>query len=317
MGKRRIKNHRMPREKRVFKAKDPSMTIELKNPEVEELMKIYAGEKTQENLERLLQKIRTARLLVPANLNDKKQPVPCVLKGIGEDMFLAAYTQKEQIPEEPKTDAVINMPYLALNQMAVRPEAKVTGIVLNPFTDKLVFRKQLLERISQVETYRRNVSEQIQLTPEQYVLYERKRFEFQYLPGRFFEQGKSVVEELCAEREEYVDKLFEEAYQHKRMYPYLTEDFSVMVMNISEELLIIRVDLPEKDMGVPSCWRVYFSWNPVQEKGRYFTIEKTKENGVSLLGEITGDGAHTDHGQAPVEGAELQKVIDLIRGEES
>lgn len=41
------------------------------------------------------------------------------------------------------------------------------------------------------------------------------------------------------------------------MYPYLPEDFSVMVMDLSDSLLIVRVDLPVRDMGVPSCFRVY------------------------------------------------------------
>ena len=49
-----------------------------------------------------------------------------------------------------------------------------------------------------------------------------------------------------------MDQFFEECYQQKRMYPYLPEDFSVMVMDLSDSLLIVRVDLPVRDMGVPS-----------------------------------------------------------------
>ena len=151
----------------------------------------------------------------------------------------------------------------------------------------------------------------MKLTPEQYLLFERKQFEFGFLPKRFFEQGKQMMDDLCEKKEEYVDQFFEECYQQKRMYPYLPEEFSVMVMNISQELLIVRVDLPPRDMGVPSCFRVYFAWNDVEQSGRYFTIERTQDPGRHLLGEFQKDWKHVDYGQAPAEGAELQKIIDI------
>lgn len=310
-------NYAMKGRKGAKPPTDPKLTINVKNPQVEELIKTYAAEKTPENLNKLIEQLRQARMLVPANLNDKKQPVPCLIKSPTEEMFLPIYTSREQIPKEPKSAAVLNMPYLAVNQIAARPESNAAGIVINPFSDNLVFKLPLVQKIDEVEKKRvPSAPKTMQLTPEQYVIFERKQFEFGFLPKRFFEQGKEMLDELCEKKEEYIDALFEEAYQQKRMYPYLPEDFSVMVMDISDELMMVRVDLPNRDMGVPSCWRIYFSWDRQTDKGRYFTIEKTKEQGVNLLGEIGSDWKHVDHGQAPVEGAELQRVIDLIRGME-
>lgn len=88
-----------------------------------------------------------------------------------------------------------------------------------------------------------------------------------------------------------------------------------MVMNISRELLIVRVDLPARDMGNPSCWRVYMSWNEVTGSGRYFTVQRVGEGDVNELVEFVSDGNHIDYGQAPVEGAELQRIIDLVQEE--
>ena len=212
------------------------------------------------------------------------------------------------------------MPYLAANQMvAAQREDQVSGVVINPFTDNLIFKRPLIEKIEEVEKIRKSgaKAKTMQLTPEQYLQFERKQFEFGFLPKRFFEQGKKMLDELCEKKEEYIDSFFEECYQQKRMYPYLPEDFSVMVMNISEKLLVIRVDLPNKDMGIPSCYRVYFSWNSSTDMGRYFTIERTKDAGVHLLGEFGRDWKHIDHGAAPVEGAELQRVLDLIQEQNS
>lgn len=294
---------------------DPSLTIHVKNPGVEALMKAYAAEKTPENLNALIEKIRAARMLVPANLNDKKQPIPCLIKSPAGEMFLPVYTSREQIPKEPKSEVVINMPYLAVNQLAAKQKSSTAGIVINPFSDNLVFKAPLLEKIEEVEQMRRSgvTKKTMQLTPEQYVLFERRQFEFGFLPKRFFEQGSAMMKELCDKKEACIDELFEESYQQKRMYPYLPEDFSVMVMDIAEELLVARVDLPARDMGVPSCWRVYLAWNHKTDAGRYFTVEKTKDSALTLLGEIAGDWKHIEHGEAPAEGAQLQRVLDLIR----
>lgn len=295
---------------------DPGMTIHVKNPEAEALMKAYAAEKSPENLNALIEKLRLSRLLVPANLNDRKQPMPCLIKSPEGELYLPVYTSREQIPKEPKSQVVINMPYLAINQLAAKKESNTAGIVINPFSDNLVFKAPLIDKIEEVEQLRKaGVSKKtMQLTPEQYVCFERRQFEFGFLPKRFFEQGTDMLDALCDKKEAYIDELFEESYQQKRMYPYLPEDFSVMVMSISEELLVVRVDLPDRDMGVPGCFRVYFSWNSQTGKGRYFTIEKTNNRSANLLGEIADDWKHIDHGQAPVEGAELQRVLDLIRG---
>ena len=93
---------------------------------------------------------------------------------------------------------------------------------------------------------------------------------------------------------------------------YLPEDFSVMVLNISDDLTIARVDLPNREMGVPSCYRIYLAWDEKEQKGRYMTIEKTKDAGSNLLGEMGSDWKHVDYGQAPVEGAELQTILDIL-----
>ena len=300
------------------KEMDQDMTINVRNEKVEEQIKIYMKDKTAEHLNTLIESIRTRRILIPANMNEEKKPLPCLIDSPTKGKFLPIYTSREQVPREPQSDVLVNMPFLAANQMAASQGDKLSGIILNPFSDNLIFKRQLVERIEEVEKARNAAPKEktMQMTPEQYLLFERKQFEFGYLPKRFFEQGKQMLEELCEQKEEYVDRFFEECYQQKRMYPYLPEDFSVMVMNISEELLIVRVDLPDRDMGYPSCWRVYFSWNDETGRGRYFTVERTRDPKFNLLGEFGRDWKHIDHGQAPVEGAELQRIIDLIQENE-
>ena len=297
------------------KPTDPSMTLDVKNEDVEAQIDLYLKEKTGENLNALIELMRTRRVLVPANLNDEKKPVPCLINSPKNGMFLPIYTSKKEIPESPRSEAVINMPFLATNNMVFQQDEKVSGIVINPFTQNLIFKRALVEKIEEVEKKRKEGAQpkKMQLTQEQYLLFERKQFEFGFMPKRFFAQGKQMMDDLCEKKEEYMDQFFEECYQQKRMYPYLPEDFSVMVMDLSDSLLIVRVDLPVRDMGVPSCFRVYFAWNDETQEGRYFTIERTQDPGKHLLGEFKKDWKHVDYGEAPAEGAELQRVLDIIR----
>ena len=300
---------------------DPNLTLDVKNEKLEELVKQYTDEKNADNLNALIEELRKCRLLVPANINEEKKPVPCMLNSKDKGMYFPVYTALKQIPQSPRSEAIINMPYLAVNEMTAQQQENLGGVAINPFTDNLIFKMPLVLRIQEVEKKRRELAKQggepkkktLQLTPEQYLQFERRQFEFGFLPKRFFEQGQTFMDELCEKKEEYIDQLFEEAYQEKRRYPYLPEDFSVMVMNIAEDLLIVRVDLPAQDMAAPSCLRIYLAWNEVAESGRYLTIETVKDAKERKLGELTLDWKKVDHGVAPVEGAELQYVIDLLQ----
>lgn len=300
---------------------DPNLTLDVKNEKLEELVKQYTDEKNADNLNALIEELRKCRLLVPANINEEKKPVPCMLNSKDKGLYFPVYTALKQIPQSPRSEAIINMPYLAVNEMTAQQQENLGGVAINPFTDNLIFKMPLVLRIQEVEKKRRELAKQggepkkktLQLTPEQYLQFERRQFEFGFLPKRFFEQGQAFMDELCEKKEEYIDQLFEEAYQEKRRYPYLPEDFSVMVMNIAEDLLIVRVDLPAQDMAAPSCLRIYLAWNEVAGSGRYLTIETVKDSKERKLGELTLDWKKVDHGVAPVEGAELQYVIDLLQ----
>ncbi len=300
---------------------DPNLTLDVKNEKLEELVKQYTDEKNADNLNALIEELRKCRLLVPANINEEKKPVPCMLNSKDKGMYFPVYTALKQIPQSPRSEAIINMPYLAVNEMTAQQQENLGGVAINPFTDNLIFKMPLVLRIQEVEKKRRELAKQggepkkktLQLTPEQYLQFERRQFEFGFLPKRFFEQGQAFMDELCEKKEGYIDQLFEEAYQEKRRYPYLPEDFSVMVMNIAEDLLIVRVDLPAQDMAAPSCLRIYLAWNEVAGSGRYLTIETVKDSKERKLGELTLDWKKVDHGVAPVEGAELQYVIDLLQ----
>jgi hypothetical protein len=305
------------------KPTDPNLTLEVNNDRLENLLVRYSSEKNAESLNALISHLHSCRVLLPANLNEKKQPVPCFIKNNNGNVFMPIYTSKKQIPQAPKSPMILNMPYVAVNKMTVGPSIKVDGIAINPFSNNLILKKELLQRIDEVDQQRAEAMKngqaaagaqpqvrELKLTPQQYVVFERKQYEFRFLPKKLFEEGKTFIEELSSKKEEYIDALYEESYQQKRMYPYLTEDFSVLAIQISGTTQMIRVDMPARDLEDGACRRVFIAWNQETETGRYFTIEKAG-NG-SVLAEVTSDWRHKNLGEAPVEGAELQRILELV-----
>lgn len=291
---------------------DPNMTLDVKNTELEQLVVLYTKEKTVENLNKLLSCIVKCRVLVPAEMSDKKQPVPCMIKNQNEEVYLPFYTSKEQIPQKPKSPMVMNAPYVGVNEMALKHPG-VSGVVINPFSENLIFKKELLEKIKEVVAAqgKEPQAKTMKLTTQQYAQFERRQFEGAFLPKQMYADPENFFENLCQKREEYLDQLFEESYKEKRMYPYLPEDFSIMPMNISEELLVVRIDMPLKDMSPFACVRIYLTWNSAKKEAHYYTIETGKVQNEHLLGSIDAQIAHSNHGPAPVDGAELQTIVDM------
>lgn len=303
---------------------DPNMTIEVKNTELEQLVNEYSKESTIENLNKLLSCIVKCRVLVPAELAENKKPAPCMIRNKENEVYLPIYTSKEQIPQKPKSPLIMNVPYAGINLTAAQ-SPEVQGIVINPFTGNLIFKKELLLKIKEVVEAKGKAMANAQagakenapqvktmkLTQQQYLQFEKRQFEGVFLPKKMYGDPENFFKELCEKKEEYIDQLFEEAYQEKRMYPYLPEDFSIMPMNITEELLVVRLDMPLKDMSPFACVRIYLTWNESRKEAHYYTIETGKVREEYLLGEINAQMTHINHEDAPVEGAELQKIVDL------
>lgn len=293
---------------------DDKTTMEITNDRLEEAIKEYVTDRTKERLSAILNLLRPTKLFVPAMLKAPNQPVPCFLKNNNGDQFLVVYTSKEQIPKEPKSQAMLNMPFPACNNIVVTPELNLAGMVINPFSDNLILKTELIQKLHEADEKAAKMR-QVKMTPEQFQVFVKKQVEFGILPKRLFTEGETFVEQFCEEREEMINRIFAEAYKEPKLYPYSKEDYSVMALDIAADLTLIRVDLPEKGLVPPLCYRIYITFNPQTKKAGYYTIEMTAEREVHLLGQMLEDGKHTDFGEAPVEGAELQRIMDLARGE--
>lgn len=295
---------------------DEKITMEITNDKLEEAIRVYANERTRETLSALLNLLRPTKLLVPAMLKAPNQPSPCFLKNNSGEQFLVVYTSKEQIPEEPKSQALLCMPFPSCNSIVVKPELNLTGMVINPFSDNLVLKTELIEKLHEADV-KAGQMQKIKMTPEQFHVFMKKQIQLGILPKRLHTEGEDFVKQLCDEKESFVNEIFAATYKDAKLYPYTENDFSVMALDIAEDLTLIRIDMPQKGMAPTLCYRVYITFDPTTKKCGYYTIEMTAEKGVHRLGQIMPDGRREDLGEAPVEGAELQKIMDLARFDEN
>ncbi len=83
-----------------------------------------------------------------------------------------------------------------------------------------------------------------------------------------------------------------------------------MPLNISDTLLAVQVDMPTRDLLEKCCRHIFFLQDTDKDICRMFTIEV--EQGKNVLAEMTKDKHRISHGAAPVEGAELQSILDLL-----
>ena len=288
-------------------------TMEITNDRLEEAIKDYAADRTKEKLTAVLNLLRPTKLLVPAMLKAPDQPTPCFLKSGAGEQYFVVYTSKEQMANAPKSQALLSMPFPACNSVAVKPELNLRGMVINQFTDNLVLKIELIQKLHEADEKMEKQPKQIKMTPQQFQAFVKNQTEFSVIPKRLYTEKAEFVQKLCDEKEAFVNELFAAAFKEPKLYPYTEDDYSVMALDISEDLTLIRVDLPDKGLVPPLCYRIYITYNPLKDEAHYYTIEMTKEKDVRLLGGVTEDAKNVSYGTAPVEGAELQEIMNLAK----
>lgn len=95
--------------------------------------------------------------------------------------------------------------------------------------------------------------------------------------------------------------------------PYGEDDFSLMTLNVTDDMQITRIDMPEANLNKGLCCRIYAVWKREAEELSYYTIEKA-ENG-NTIGRIYADKKHEIIEAAPDNGAEIETIMNLCMRE--
>lgn len=241
-------------------------------------------------------------LAIPQGAN----PQPCILEDGEGKKFLAIFTSETEMKKNsnaPKFPVTLNLAFENCIDL-VRKNPEITGAVINPFTHNVIFR---------VEETKNQQPQTIQVTIEQFHHLTRQKMEAFYLPKSLFEQKAELIGRLQKEQGNCLKEMYEELYDTEVACPYVPEDFEFMCLNISEELLLLRITMPEKYLTDNTCPCVMVGWNAVREELWYYSILLVP-NGKAQLHQRLEDGQDVNLGEAPAEGSELSTVIDLIQG---
>lgn len=236
---------------------------------------------------------------IPAGAN----PQPCVLEHANGKRYLAIFTsekQKNENEKAPKFPITLNLPFENCVGL-IRSNSKIDGAVINPFTHNVIFHVQ--ENAPQ--------NQPVQVTVEQFHHLSRQKMEAFYLPKSLFEKKAELFDKLRDEQGVCLKELYEDVYDTEIACPYVAEDFEFMCLNISEELSILRITMPEKYTAIGTCPCVIVGFNSKEDKIWYYGIVIAK--GKAQLHQRLADGTDVNLGDAPAEGSELSTVLDLIQ----
>lgn len=182
--------------------------------------------------------------------------------------------------------------------------------MLNPFTHNMVLPQAILD----VAVKRLGAAKQpkaIKVTEQQFGQLVHNRVALQLLPKYLFEHKEEGLRQLQHEEGEVMLQFYRECYPEERKSAVAVrqEDFSVMTLNVTEDMQITRVDMPESAVKKGMCYRVYAVWLREAQELCYFTLEKTEQG--NQIGRVTSEGRHELIEQAPDNGAEIEAVMGL------
>ncbi len=203
--------------------------------------------------------------------------------------YIAVYTNPAQIPDKVQKNGIITMPFTHAVKFAAQSEGKILGAVINPFSHNVVLSttKQEKTNINIHELARKNV---------EYVL----------LPRSIYEKGKEYFDSVDAK---LVYELFKDQYlEDKNANPYSESDFEVMTFGIREDMDLISIGMPSKNLSTGACSKIYITYNTKKDEPGYYMI--VNQGGPDKLWFIDSKGHVSDLGDAPEEGTELGTILE-------
>lgn len=301
------------------------------NTSLEKAIKDFSAAQSKDNMVQLMANMHPAILFVPARFPadmDKNllkdlsagQPnkipqgvkmIPAVLKNTMGDKFFPVFTSREQIPADQKYPAMLCIPFVECRNLIDQANGEIKAMVVNPFTNNLVLNPAFMEATKKAEQQRPQ-AKRVQMTVKEFNTMVRTQIERGVLPRQILENGEAMVDKICEEREEFIYGVYAKSYETGSVAcPYTVDDFSVMVLDLSDTMRYIHVKLPEKNLEKGAAKAVYIVWNP-QEKKAFYYMAQVIEPGKAQLLQVCGPKEVRNLGPAPAEGEEIRSIMELF-----
>ena len=283
--------------------------------QIEELLINMKNKTVQKTPDELMKDIRETRFFIPVNFkneealkemaqllenNEKVQvppnanPVPVLIEDDKtKEQFMGIYTDQSQIPVSIRRNGIIQMPFDNIMQYSTVPEHKVTGVVINPFTQNFVMK---INRAPQ------------KLTPDQYHALARRNVEFALWPTGLYKKGKEFFDIFT---EEYAFSSYKDQYKNgpAPAIPFGQQDVQLMNLGISPVLDLISVNLPEKNAPAGSALRLIMTWDSEKNRGGYYVITKGGKDSPARFLFLAPDGTSLEVGEVPPEGSGAMDMV--------
>ena len=281
------------------------------NSQLESAVAEFAKDRQRDKYAKVMEILEKSTVLVPAMPPKDAKVVPCLLRKETGEQALPIFTSVAQIPQDKKSPALLSMPFHACLSMVMGNQNDVETMVLNPFTHNMVLSKAILE----VAVKRRNMmgqTKQIKVTEKQFQQLVHNRMALYLLPKYLFENGEEGLKQLQHEEGSFLLQFYKESYPEnmRASLAVVPDDFSVMALNVTEDMQITRVDMPDNTDKKGMCYRVYTVWLHKTRELFYYTLEKTDQG--NYIGKVTSDGKHELVEPAPDNGAEIEAVMNLV-----
>lgn len=301
------------------------------NTSLEKAIKDFSADQSKENMVQLMANMHPAILFVPATFPadmDKSllkdlsagQPnkipqgvklVPAVLKNTMGDKFFPVFTSREQVPADQKYPAMLCIPFVECRNLIDKANGEIKAMVVNPFTNNLILNPAFMEATKKAEQ-RRPQAKRVQMTVREFNTMVRAQIERGVLPKQILENGEAMVDKICEEREEFIYEMYAKSYETGSVAcPYTVDDFSVMVLDLSDTMRYINIRLPEKNLEKGAAKAIYIVWNP-QEKKAFYYMAQVIEPGKAQLLQVCGPKEVRNLGPAPAEGEEIRSIMELF-----
>lgn len=300
--------------------------LKINNKALEELIEVFRADKERESYVKVMELLEKSIVLVPTMQPEDLSPeltermragepvplpkeakvVPCLLTKDTGEQALPVFTSLEQIPPENKSPALIAIPFMSCVAMVTANQDKMAEVVVNPFTGMMILNQSILG----VAEKRRQAVKTIQLTPGQFRDFAYNRVSLTLLPKYLFEQKEEGLKKLQQEEGAFLLQFLNEIYPEGKKSGCRAENFSLMILNLTDTTQLTRLDLPNDANKKGLCYRVYVVWKRDTEELLYYTLENTEDG--KYIATITKDGKHELVEPVPDNGAEIEAIMNLL-----
>lgn len=302
----------------------------LENEQLESALEEFVQDRQKENYAKVMEVLEKCVVLMPSmppqGLDEKTQElmrtgqavqipneakiIPCLLRKEDGEHVLPIFTSLSQIPQDKRSPVVLTVPFQLCLNMVMSNQDHVGMMVLNPYTHNMMITREILE----VALKRRSLSRQpktVKVDKNQFKQLLHNQVTMYQLPMYLFRNGEQGLKRLQDEEGALLVQFYKEGYPDGRetALSEALKDFSVMTLNITDDIQITRLDMPGGTEKKGMCYRIYAVFRRNTQELQYYTMEKTEQG--NYFGRITSDGKHELVEPVPDNGAEIEAVMNL------